>query len=106
MFDIFEDKVEQEFPKLYIADIIVCVHLPSRSKNIRYEERKVRLDNWPIVLLNGSMPTKKSENAFFRSVHNNFIHRGEFNKIKFKIESISNARFSSNLMYKFDFNIH
>lgn len=106
MFDIFEDKAEQEQPKLYIADIKVVAYIPSRAKNVRYEERKVRLDNWPIVLLNGQMPTKKTESVFFRSVHSNFIHRGDFDKIKFKIESISNARFSSNLMYKFDFNIH
>jgi hypothetical protein len=100
MFDIFN---EPEQPKLYIADVTVNVKIPLRSKAIKYEEKNITLYNHPIVLIHGKMPSIKMEKRFFRSVHKNHISKGEFEKILFKISSIDNLRFSSNLMYKFDF---
>lgn len=103
MFDIFN---EPEQPKLYIADITVIFKTPSRAKNVKYEESKIRLTNHPIVLLNGVIPSFNMEKRFFRFIHNNHIKKGEFEKIIFKIDNIENLRFSSNLMYKFDFSVN
>jgi hypothetical protein len=103
MFDIFN---EPEQPKLYIADITVLVRIPSRFKNVKYEERKINLTNHPIVLINGVMPSLNMEKRFFRSVHNNYVKKGDFDKIIFKISKIDNLKFSSNLMYKFDFSVN
>lgn len=103
MFDIFN---EPEQPNLYIADVTVSVRIPSRSKNIKYEERKIKLMNQPIVLLNGIMPSINMERRFFKNVHSNYIKKGEFEKMIFRIFSIENVRFSSKLMYKFDFSVN
>lgn len=103
MFDIFN---EPEQPKLYIADVTVNVKIPSRFKNVKYEERKIVLNNHPIVLIHGKMPSVNMERRFFKSVHKNHIGKGEFEKMIFRISNISNARFSSNLMYKFDFSVN
>ena len=103
MFDIFN---EPEQPKLYIADVTVNVKIPSRLKKIKYQEVNIELKSHPIVLLHGKMPSMNMEKRFFRSVHKNHIKKGEFENIIFKISKISNAKFSSNLMYKFDFSVN
>jgi hypothetical protein len=103
MFDIFQEK---EQPKLYIADIIVEAKIPSKGKIIKYDTTNVNLHNQPIVLIYGKFPTKNTEDTFFRRVYQEHIHKGDFSKIKFSIKSIDNIRFSSNLMYKFDYNLH
>lgn len=103
MFDIFEEK---EQPKLYIADVVVEVRIPSRGKQLRYDVSIVKLYNQPIVLLDNEFPTKRTEQTFFKRIYQEYIHKGDFDKIKFSIKSMSNIRFSSNLMYKFDYNLH
>jgi len=102
-FDIFS---EPEQPKLYIADIVIEAKIPGRARIIRYESKIIKVKNYPIVLLNGSMPTKETERRFFKLIFADHISKGEFSKILFKIQSMSNIRFSSNLMYKFDYNKH
>lgn len=103
MFDIFQ---QEEQPKLYIANIIVIAKIPSRGKKVRYEDRLIRLDNYPIVLLNGKLPTSKSEERFFKKIYNDKISVSDFTKVKLSIKSIENIRYSSNLMYQFDYNLH
>lgn len=100
MFDIF---AEREQPRLYIADIEVQVVIPGRGKTSKPTIRKVQLPSNPIVLTNGEFPTKRTENTFFRKIHSTYIGRGEFDTIKFKIIKMDNIKFSSNLMYKFDY---
>jgi hypothetical protein len=100
MFDIFAEK---EPPKLYIADIEVQVTIPGKAKTSKPIIRKVKLPNNPIVLINGKFPTSNSETTFFRKIHSTYIVRGDFSNIKFKITKMDNLRFSSNLMYKFDY---
>jgi hypothetical protein len=103
MFDIFED-VEQ--PKLYIVDMEISAKIPSRTKKVKYETLIIKLKNNPLTMVNGKVPTQKSEQKLFFSIYNSHIKKNDFNKIIFKIESISNIRFSSLLMYKFDYLIH
>jgi hypothetical protein len=115
MIDIFESdeslllpeiEVEPEEPKLYIADIVINVDIPTRSKKVKYERRTVKVERYPIILLNGSMPTRKTERSFFYRIYSKYISRGDFETIRFGIDSIKNIKFSSNLMYKFDLNVH
>ena len=100
MFDIFAEK---EPPKLYIADLEVQVTIPGRAKTSKPIIRKVKLPNNPIVLTNGKFPTSNSEATFFRKIHSTHIGRGDFANLKFKIIKMDNVRFSSKLMYKFDY---
>lgn len=100
MFDIF---AEREQPNLYIADIDVQVIIPGRAKTSKPTIRNIKLHNNPIVLVDGKFPTSLSETKFFRKIHSTYIVRGEFDKIKFKITKMDNVRFSSKLMYKFDY---
>ena len=104
MFDIFEDKRP---PNLYVADVVVEVLIPTRSRKTKSFDRiLVRLEKIPIVLLDGNFPTKKIADSFFSRVYNNYIKRGNIQDIKFKILSIENLKFSSKLAYKFDFDIN
>lgn len=100
MFDIFAEK---ESPKLYIADLEIQVVIPGKAKTSKPTIRNIKLPNNPIVLTDGKFPTSRSETTFFRKIHSTYIGRGEFDKIKFKITKMDNVRFSSNLMYKFDY---
>lgn len=104
MFDIFEDKRP---PSLYIADVIVEVLIPTRSRKTKSFDRiLVNLEKIPMVLLDGSFPTQRIADSFFNRIHNNYIKRGDIKDIKFKILSIKNLKFSSKLAYKFDFDTH
>jgi hypothetical protein len=104
MFDIFEDKRP---PSLYIADVIVEVLIPTRSRKTKtFDRTLINLEKIPIVLLDGSFPTQRIADSFFSRIHNNYIKRGEIQNIKFKILSIKNLKFSSKLAYKFDFDTH
>jgi hypothetical protein len=102
MFDIFAE----EQPSLYIADVKVKAYMPERkgSKNIR--RVVIDMGRVPIILLNGDFPTKNTRNSFMRRVFDNHISRGDFSKIRFEVESISNVKFSSKLAWKFDFSVH
>jgi len=100
MFDIFS---EPEQPNLYIADIEVVALIPSRSKIPTYEKRVIKIDNQPIILLNGNIPSKSVEKKLLSKIHSKYIHKGDFGKIKFKINYIKNIRFSSKLMYHFNY---
>lgn len=104
MLDIFEEK---EKPKLYIADIIIKVQIPTRSKKVRkYDTTFIKLHKQPLVLLNGQFPTEKMKNQFIRTVYDRHINKGDFSKIIFSIQSIENIKFSSELAYKFDYQQH
>ncbi len=104
MFDIFEDRRP---PNLYVADVVVEILIPTRSKKKKSFDRiLVNLEKIPIVLLDGNFPTKKIADSFFSRVHNNYIKRGNIQDMKFKMLSIKNLKFSSKLAYKFDFNEH
>ena len=104
MFDIFEDKRP---PNLYIADVVVEILIPTRSRKTKTFDRiLVSLEKIPIVLLDGNFPTKKIADSFFTRIHSNYIKRGEIQNMKFKMLSIKNLKFSSKLAYKFDFDTH
>ena len=102
MFDIFADR-ERKQPELYIADLEVQVTIPGRARTSKPTIRKVKLPNSPIVLANGKFPTSNSEATFFKKIHSTHIGRGDFANLKFKITKMDNVRFSSKLMYKFDY---
>jgi hypothetical protein len=101
MIDIFED-IKPD-PKLYIADIVISASYKVRNK---LEKVKVRIQQTPIVLANGKLPTKLIEERFFRGVYDNHIKKGKFENTTMKIESIENIRFSSNLAYVFNYDKH
>lgn len=102
MFDIFAE----EKPKLYIADVSIMTYMPERKGSKHIRRVRIDLGRVPIVLLNGDFPTKRTRNSFMRRVFDQYIGRGDFDKVRFEVESISNVTFSSELAYDFDFNIH
>jgi hypothetical protein len=104
MFDIFN---EDDYPKLYIADIHISVKIPTRSKkNKEYFTRNFMLEKYPITLLDGKIPTKRIADRLNSHIYEKHIKSGDMSNMIFKLESISNIRFSSNLAYKFDYSIH
>lgn len=99
MFDIFK---EPQQPMLYIADI----HLSAKLKigrSSKYETKKIILIKNPVILLNGNFPTENAKRKFLKNVFLRQSLPGDFDNIVFSIEKISNIKFSSKLMYKFDF---
>ncbi len=100
MIDIFEDLI----PKVYCADVEVCALIPSRGGKM--EKRVIRVKKYPITLLNDEIPSDKIRQRFFRGIFDKYIHRSEFEKIRFKILEITNKKFLSNICYKFDSTIH
>lgn len=103
MIDIFEEK---EQPKLYIADVSITFKIRTRSKKkIEYNSRSVSLKNNPVILLENNFPTQRSKEKFLFRVFNTYNIPGEFKNVISTIDKIENVRFSSNLMYKFDYNL-
>jgi predicted phosphodiesterase len=102
MIDIFVE----EKPKLYIADVYVVTYAPERKGSKKIRKIAIGLEKVPIVLLNGDFPTKNSRKRFMKRVFDQYIIRGDFDKVRFEVESISNVKFSSELAYNFDFNTH
>lgn len=104
MLDLFEEK---EQPGLYIADIIIKVQIPTRSKKVRkYDTTFIKLYKHPVVLLDGKFPTDNVKSHFIRTVYDRHINKGDFSKIIFNIQSIENIKFSSKLAYYFDYSKH
>ena len=103
MIDIFEEK---EQPKLYIADVSVTFKIRTRSKKkVEYNSRSVNLKNHPVVLVKNDFPTQRFKEKFLFRVFNTYSIPGEFRNVISTIDKIENVRFSSNLMYKFDYNL-
>ena len=103
MFDIFSE----EKPCLYIADITIKALIPVNVRSKKIDSRIIFLQKYPIVLLNGEkFPTERTKNKFLHKVFLRDIGKGDFDRIIFKIEKIENVKFSSKLMYDFNFNIH
>lgn len=104
MIDIFS-KPEQ--PKLYIADIIISAMIPTRAKKKKeYDKIILKIEKYPMVLVNGQIPTERIKQSLFKKIFDNYINKGEYDKIIFKIGDISNIKFSSNLAYEFDYSKH
>lgn len=99
MFDIFDEK---EQPKIYIADFEISALIPSSGKN-KFENKIIRLYKHPIIMSDGEIATEKQKIRLFKSVFDRFINRSDFNKIKFKIISIENIKYLSNISYSFDY---
>jgi hypothetical protein len=103
MFDIFSE----EKPCLYIADITIKASIPVNIKSKKIDSRIISLKKYPIVLLNGEkFPTEKTKRDFLHKIFLRYILKGDFERVVFKIEKIENIKFSSKLMYDFNFNIH
>lgn len=103
MIDIFDEPT----PKLYIADIHISVRIPTRSKkNKEYFTRNFLLERYPITLLDGKMPTERIANRLNCHIYDKHIKSGDMSNMIFRLENISNIKFSSNLAYKFDYSIH
>jgi hypothetical protein len=104
MFNIFEEKPQ---PCLYIADIIINVAIPTRSKKKKeFDRRIIKLEKYPIILLDGKMPSNKYATKFFKSIYEKYISRGSFETIRFEVKSMTNIKFSSKLNYMFDYSEH
>jgi len=103
MIDIFADVKPQ--PKLYIADVTVVFKFRPRKNSKKVETHTVRLYKYPIVLLDGDFPTNTSRNKFLQRVFRTY-GRGKLDTSNIKVEKIENCIFSSNLAYKFNYEIH
>jgi len=104
MFDIFEEKPQ---PKLYIADMIVefCTKKITKKQVIR-NKTLVRLDKQPVLLVDGALPTSNYQRKFFKKIFEKKGISGNFDLVEYRIVSISNSILSSNLSYKFDYDMH
>ena len=81
--------------------------IPTRSKkNKEYFTRNFILEKYPITLLDGKIPTKRIADRLNSHIYEKHIKSGDMSNMIFKLESISNIKFSSNLAYKFDYSIH
>lgn len=104
MIDIFSDEVK---PKIYVADITIECRIPTRSKKAKqYDIFIYKLHKQPITLLLGEIVSKKKEKVLFDKIYKEFIHRGDYDKIIFKITSIENVEYLSEISYKFNPLIH
>ena len=98
-------EIEEEEPKLYIADVTVRYNIKGEKKVVanktvlRYTLKT--FTKMPIILLNGNPPSngyrKKLIESYKSKVKSDV---GE----SLSIEKIDNIKFSSKLNYKFDFN--
>lgn len=104
MIDLFADVKEQ--PKLYIADVTINVKYQTRVNSKITDERTIKLERIPIVLADNEIPTKKSENNFFKKVYKEHIHTGRYENARMRIVKLENVVFSSNLAYEFDYDKH
>jgi hypothetical protein len=105
MFDIFSEEKEQ--PKLYIVDMEISVsHQVAKNSKHRIK-RSISLTRIPLTLNDKlEFPTERSKNKFFKRVFDEYIDKGNYDTAVFKVESITNAVFSSKLSYFFDYLIH
>lgn len=103
MFDIFEDVKPQ--PRLYIADIEILFTYKRRKNSKNIEENRINLKKYPVVLANKEFPTEKTKNNILKRIFQ-IYGRGEYDKSKIKVLSIKNCKYSSDLAYKFNYNIH
>lgn len=103
MIDIFSDIKPQ--PKLYIADVTVSFDFKQRKNSKTVERNEVTLSKVPIVLNDGRFPTKRYERMFMKRVFDKY-GKGSFENSNIRLVKIENCKFSSDLAYKFDYNIH
>lgn len=104
MFDIFEEKPQ---PKLYITDMVVeFMTKKITKKQVIRNKTLVRLDKQPVLLVNGEMPTNNYRRRFFKKVFEKKALSGNFDLVEYRVVSIGEPKFSSNLSYKFDYAIH
>lgn len=95
--DIFESTPEE--PMLYIADIRITSRYKIRSNSKDTEQTSIVATDYPVILLNGKMPSRWYEEGFMKRV----ASRYKMKEGVMRITDISNIRFSSKLNYKFDF---
>ena len=103
MFDIFEDFKPQ--PKLYIADVTVSYDYKARKNSRTVERKTITLTKVPIVLNGREFPTKKTENHFMRRVFERY-GKGKFEDSNMKLIKLENCKYSSDLVYDFNYDIH
>jgi hypothetical protein len=103
MIDIFADVKPR--PKLYIADVTVRFNYRPRKNSKKVEQHIVNLYQVPIVLADGKFPTKTMEDSFMKKVFR--VHgKGKFEESNIRLEKLNNCKFSSELAYKFNYDIH
>ena len=103
MMDIFADFKPQ--PKLYIADVTVSFDFKPRKNSRTAERSTVTLEKVPIVLVGGKFPTKRTENHFMRRVFERY-GKGKFENSNMRLVKLENCKYSSDLAYDFDYEIH
>lgn len=95
-------------PKLYLADIIIQYALKGKGIMVKGKTIDImafkKICDYPITLLQNKPPTRVSEAKAISKLES-YISTG-FKEGSVKIYKIENIRFSSELSYKFDFNIH
>lgn len=104
MIDIFADIKPQ--PKLYIADVTVEARYKPRKNSKNVEVYKVTLESNPIVLVDGEFPTSRMRENFLRRTFLARINKGKFENASVRVVKIDNCKFSSELAYKFNYDIH
>lgn len=102
--DLFAEQKPQ--PCVYVADIVIKVIIPSRSKKNPPEIREIRLEKHPFILdEKHNLATEKQKKRVCKAVYDRFIHKGEFSQIRFEVGHPTNVKFLSKVSYNFDYNL-
>lgn len=101
--DLFAKEKPQPF--VYVADIVVRVIIPSRSKKNPPEIREIKLEKHPLVLDDKhNLATEKQKQRLCKAVYDRFIHKGDLNTIRFEVGNPTNVKLLSKVSYNFDYN--
>lgn len=103
MIDIFKDT--RLPPRLYIADVELAFEYRPRKNSIKAEKHIIKLKRTPIVLEGKKFPTVKTKDRFMRRVFEKY-GKGKFEESNIRVTNLENMEFSSNLAYKFNYDIH
>ena len=91
-------------PSIYIVDI--TVRATTKVRGNRTESFDYKLTLQPVLLLEGKIASELQQQRVFRKVYKELIHKKTYADYQFRILKIENAKYSSNINYKFDKSVH
>tara|TARA_R110002020_G_scaffold58337_6_gene159851 strand:- start:3514 stop:3798 length:285 start_codon:yes stop_codon:yes gene_type:complete len=93
--------MSKDIPKIYVANIIIEASIPGRGKNTNSHKKTFNLDKYPALIFEDGIMEGEQKERLFKKIYKERIKTGDFKKIKFKIKSISDIKFLSEINYKY-----